>query len=187
MTYQIGYIVGSLSTQSINRKLAEALIKLAPGSLAFVEIPIGELPLYNHDYDEHYPLQGTALKDAIADVDAILFITPEYNRSIPGALKNAIDWASRPWGTNSLAGKPAAVIGASTGGIASAVGQQHLKSILGFTDSPLMGQPEGYVNYTETLIDDSGVITDEGTRDFLTRYLISFHAHIEKNLGSRAA
>ncbi|HEY6576115.1 MAG TPA: NADPH-dependent FMN reductase, partial [Mycobacterium sp.] len=100
--YRVGYIVGSLSAKSINRILAKALIRLAPENLKFVEIPIRELPLYNHDFDTDYPALGRALKDAIAVVDAVLFVTPEYNRGIPGGLKNAIDWASRPYGANSF-------------------------------------------------------------------------------------
>ncbi len=118
--YTVGYFVGSLSAASINRKLALALIKLAPAELAFTEIPIKDLPLYNYDYDPDYPPAGRALKQAIESVDAVLFVTPEYNRGIPGALKNAIDWASRPWGTNSFTDKPSAVIGGSTGGIGTA-------------------------------------------------------------------
>jgi hypothetical protein len=109
--YRVGYIIGSLSTESINRTLAEALVRLAPKDLKFVEIPIRDLPLYNRDFDANYPPAGRALKDAIAAVDAVLFVTPEYNRGIPGCLKNAIDWASRPHGTNSFAHKPSAVIG----------------------------------------------------------------------------
>ena len=109
--YRVGYIVGSLSRESINRTLAEALVRLAPKDLKFVEIPIRDLPLYNRDFDSDYPPAGRALKNAIAAVDAVLLITPEYNRGIPGCLKNAIDWASRPHGTNSIAHKPSAVIG----------------------------------------------------------------------------
>ena len=106
-TYKVGYFVGSLSSTSINRVLSKALIRLAPEDLEFTEIPIGNLPLYSPDYDADYPPEATALKDAIAAVDAVLFVTPEYNRSIPGALKNAIDWASRPWGQNSFDHIPA--------------------------------------------------------------------------------
>jgi NAD(P)H-dependent FMN reductase len=101
-TYTVGYFVGSLASNSINRMLSRALIRLAPPDLQFVEIPIKDLPLYNRDFDADYPPEGRALKDAIASVDAVLFVTPEYNRGIPGSLKNAIDWASRPWGTNSF-------------------------------------------------------------------------------------
>jgi chromate reductase len=103
--YRVGYFVGSLASGSINRKLAKALIRLAPADLEFTEIQFSDLPLYSYDYDSDYPPVGTALKEAIAAVDAVMFVTPEYNRSIPGGLKNAIDWASRPWGTNSFAGK----------------------------------------------------------------------------------
>lgn len=113
MTYRVGYIVGSLSSKSINRVLATALVRLAPEDLEFVEIPIADLPLYSPDFDSDYPPVARALKEAIAGVQAVLFVTPEYNRSIPGALKNAIDWASRPWGQNSFDHVPAAVIGAT--------------------------------------------------------------------------
>src|SRR5690606_29780663 len=115
--YTVGYFVGSLATGSINRTLSKALIALAPAELEFREIPIGDLPLYSYDYDADYPPVARELKVAISEVDAILFVTPEYNRSIPGALKNAIDWASRPWGENSFSHKPSAVIGASAGQI----------------------------------------------------------------------
>ena len=122
--YTVGYIIGSLSTESINRTLSKALIRLAPENLTLVEIPIRDLPVYNRDFDADYPPVGRALKDAIASVDAVLFVTPEYNRGIPGSLKNAIDWASRPYGTNSLTRKPSAVIGASPGKIGTALAQQ---------------------------------------------------------------
>ena len=115
-TYRVGYFVGSLAKASINRTLSKALIRLAPDELEFHEIPIKDLPLYSPDYDADYPPEGRALKEAIAGSDAVLFITPEYNRSIPGGLKNAIDWASRPWGQNSFNRKPSAVIGASSVG-----------------------------------------------------------------------
>ena len=122
--YKVGYFVGSLSSKSINRILSKALIRVAPHDLEFSEIPIGDLPLYSPDYDAAFPAEAVALKEAIAASDAILFVTPEYNRSIPGALKNAIDWASRPWGQNSFDHIPAAVIGASIGPIGTAVSQQ---------------------------------------------------------------
>ena len=120
-TYKVGYFVGSLSSTSINRVLSKALIRVAPDDLEFTEIPIGNLPLYSPDFDNDYPPEARALKASIAAVDAVLFVTPEYNRSIPGALKNAIDWASRPWGQNSFDHIPAAVIGASVGQIGTAV------------------------------------------------------------------
>ena len=116
-SYEVGYMIGSLSAASMNRTLSKALIRLAPDNLSLVEIPIKDLPLYNRDFDADFPPVGRALKDAIAAVDAVLFVTPEYNRGLPGCLKNAIDWASRPYGTNSFARKPSAVIGASPGKI----------------------------------------------------------------------
>src|SRR5690554_4137359 len=122
--YKVGYFVGSLSKDSINRKLANALVRLAPSELEFTEVPIGDLPLYNYDFDADYPEVARRLKETLADCDAVLFVTPEYNRSIPGGLKNAIDWASRPWGQNSFTGKPSGVIGASIGQIGTAVAQQ---------------------------------------------------------------
>jgi chromate reductase len=176
--YRVGYIIGSLSTESINRTLAEALIKLAPEHLKFVEIPIGDLPLYNRDFDADYPPAGRALKDAIAAVDAVLFVTPEYNRGIPGSLKNAIDWASRPYGTNSFAHKPSAVIGASPGKIGTAVGQQSLRSALTFCNSPQMTAPEAYIQVTPGLITDAGEVTDASTQQFLRDYMDAFGAFV---------
>src|SRR5690606_32965057 len=138
VTYQVGYFVGSLSSTSINRLLAQALVKLAPPELVLREIPIRDLPLYSPDYDPDYPPVARAFKQAMADVVAVLFGTPGYNRSIPGGLKNAIDWASRPWGQNAFAQKPSAVIGTSPGAIGTAVAQQSLRGVLCFCNSPLM-------------------------------------------------
>ena len=179
-TYTVGYFVGSLARASINRKLANALVRLAPAELEMREIPIGELPLYSYDYDADYPPPGRALKVAIAAVDAVLFVTPEYNRSIPGALKNAIDWASRPYGENSFARKPSATIGTSPGKIGTAVGQQHLKSILSFCNSPQMNAVEAYIEFTPNLINDDGEVTVESTREFLRTYIQEFHAFITR-------
>lgn len=173
-TYSLGYFVGSLAKESINRKLALALTRLAPASLRMREIPIAELPLYSYDYDKEYPRAGRALKEAIASVDAVLFVTPEYNRSIPGALKNAIDWASRPHGQNSFTRKPSAVIGTSPGKIGTAVGQQHLRSILAFCNSPLMNTIEAYIQFTPGLITDDGEVTVASTREFLRSYMAAF-------------
>jgi len=179
-TYTVGYFVGSLARASINRKLARALTRVAPRELTMREIPIGELPLYSYDYDSDYPPPARALKDAIAAVDAVLFVTPEYNRSIPGALKNAIDWASRPWGKNSFARKPSAMIGASPGMIGTAVGQQHLKSILSFCNSPQMNAIEAYVQFTPGLITDEGDVTVASTAEFLRGYMTEFHSFITR-------
>ncbi|WP_222871386.1 NADPH-dependent FMN reductase [Nonomuraea sp. PA05] len=187
MTYNVGYIVGSLSQRSINRSLAAAMSRLAPPELSLSEIPIDRLPLYNHDHDLSYPAVAQEFKDAIKASDALLFVTPEYNRSIPGALKNAIDWATRPFGSSVLAGKPAAVIGASPGPISTAVAQQHLKTILSFTNSPVMGQPEAYIQFTPGLIGDDGEIQVPATADFLTGYLRAFTAHIRRHHHDLAA
>jgi chromate reductase, NAD(P)H dehydrogenase (quinone) len=180
--YRVGYIVGSLSTESINRTLAKALIRLAPKDLTFVEIPIQDLPLYNRDLDADYPPAGKALKDAIAAVDAVLFVTPEYNRGIPGCLKNAIDWASRPHGTNSFAHKPSAVIGASPGMIGTAVGQQSLRNVLSFCNAPLMETPEAYIHFTPGLITEVGEVTNKGTEQFLREFIEAFEVFVVRVL-----
>jgi len=179
-TYTVGYFVGSLARASINRKLALALTRLAPTELQMREIPIGELPLYSYDYDAAFPPVARALKDAIAAVDAVLFVTPEYNRSIPGALKNAIDWASRPYGQNSFTRKPSAVIGTSPGKIGTAVGQQHLRSILAFCNSPLMNAIEAYIQFEKGLITDEGEVTNSSTADFLRNFMTEFHGFISR-------
>jgi chromate reductase len=144
------------------------------------EIEIRDLPLYSYDYDSDYPPPGRALKDAIAAVDAVLFVTPEYNRSIPGGLKNAIDWASRPWGKNSFARKPSGTIGTSPGMIGTAVAQQHLRSILAFCNSPLMNAIEAYIQFTPGLITDDGEVTVESTEEFLRNYITEFQGFIER-------
>jgi chromate reductase len=181
-SYTLGYIVGSLSAESINRTLAKTLIRLAPGNLMFVEIPIGDLPLYNRDLDADYPPAARALKDSIASVDAVLFVTPEYNRGLPGGLKNAIDWASRPYGTNSLARKPSAVIGASPGKIGTALAQQNLRSVLSYLDSPQMTAPEAYIQVTPGLITDDGEVTDQSTEQFLRDFMDAFGVFITRVL-----
>lgn len=179
-TYTVGYLVGSLAKGSINRKLALALVQLAPSELELKEIPFAELPIYSHDYDADYPPVARTFKAAIATVDAVLFVTPEYNRSIPGGLKNAIDWASRPYGKNSFTRKPSAVIGTSPGKIGTAVGQQHLRSILAFCNSPQLNAPEAYIQFTPGLITDEGEVTDESTAEFLRNYMVELHGFIAR-------
>jgi len=181
-TYKVGYLVGSLAKESINRKLAGALVKLAPPGLEMVEIPIRDLPLYSYDYDADYPPVAREFKQAIAAVDAVLFVTPEYNRSIPGALKNAIDWASRPWGQNSFARKPSGVIGASPGSIGTAVAQQQLRGVLCFCNSPLMNTIEAYIQFKPGLVDDDGNVSDASTAEFLGNYMKELHLFIERVL-----
>lgn len=181
-TYEVGYFVGSLSSTSINRTLSKALVRLAPKDLGFTEIPIGNLPLYSPDFDSDYPAEPKALKEAIAGSQAVLFVTPEYNRSIPGALKNAIDWASRPWGQNSFDHIPAAVIGASPGQIGTALAQQSLRGVLSFCNARQMTAPEAYVTFRPGLFSDDGEVTDESTADFLSGFMQDFRDHIERVL-----
>lgn len=181
-TYQVGTFIGSLSSTSINRTLWTALTRVAPDDLEFTEIPIGDLPLYSPDFDDDYPAEATALKEAIGRSDAVLFVTPEYNRSIPGALKNAIDWASRPWGKNSFDHIPAAVIGASPGSIGTAVAQQSLRGVLSYCNARQMTAPEAYITFTREVFGDNGSISDPDTEQFLTDFMTEFRDHVERVL-----
>jgi chromate reductase len=178
--YSVGFLIGSLARESINRRLAHALTKLAPEGLVTKEIDWSRLPIYSYDYDADFPAEAREFKDAIAAVDAVLFVTPEYNRSIPGGLKNAIDWASRPYGQNAFARKPSAVIGTSPGKIGTAVGQQHLRSILSFCNSPQMNAPEAYIQFTPGLITDAGEVTDATTAEFLRNYMAELQGFITR-------
>ncbi len=179
--YTVGLIVGSVSEPSLNRRFAEALVRLAPGTgLVIREIPIAELPFYGAQYDKDFPAVGRAFKDAVDSADGLLIVTPEYNRSIPGALKNALDWASRPSGQSSLTGKPTGVTGASKGAISTALAQSHLKSILAAQGAPLVGAPEVYIRITDDFFTDDGAIAAEGTRDFLTGFLQRLHELIRR-------
>jgi len=166
----------------INRLLAKALGRLAPPELVLNEIPIKDLPLYSPDFDADYPPVARALKQSIADVDAVLFVTPEYNRSIPGGLKNAIDWASRPWGKNSFARKPTGVIGTSPGPIGTAVAQQSLRGVLCYCNSPLLNQVEAYIQFKPGLITADGEVTNEATQEFLRNYMTELHAFVARVL-----
>lgn len=180
---QIGVIVGSISATSINRRLFTGLRRLAPSAgLAMTDIPINTLPLFDHDLESDYPEPARILKESIAASDGILIITPEYNRSIPGVLKNALDWSSRPKGTNVFAGRPTGVIGTSAGALGTALAQQHLRSVLAFLAAPVMTQPEAYVRMTPGLIADDGEITDERNAIFLTAWLQSFRDHVARHL-----
>jgi chromate reductase, NAD(P)H dehydrogenase (quinone) len=181
-TYKVGYFVGSLSSTSINRLLSRAVIRLAPDDLDFTEIQIGNLPLYSPDFDTDYPPEARALKDAIAGVQAVLFVTPEYNRSIPGALKNAIDWASRPWGQNSFDHIPAAVIGASIGQIGTAVAQQSLRAVLSFCNARQMTAPEAYIRFTPEVFQQDGTVTDSSTAEFLRSFMAEFRDYMARVL-----
>ncbi|WP_447925326.1 NADPH-dependent FMN reductase [Georgenia muralis] len=186
MAFSIGYFVGSLATGSINRTLSKALIRLAPDELEFTEIPIGNLPLYSSDYDADFPAEGRALKEAIEASDGILLVSPEYNRSIPGALKNAIDWGSRPWGANSFARKPTGIIGASPGGIGTAVMQSSMRSVLSFLDAPQLNAPEAYITFKPEVFGDDGEVSDDSTAQFLRHYMEEYSAFVQRVLAVTA-
>ena len=171
MSIKVAVFVGSLRQDSINRKLALAVERLAPKDFSFEHVPIAGLPLYNQDFDGDYPAACQQLKQAVEAADALLFVTPEYNRSIPGVLKNAIDIASRPWGTNSFAGKPGAAIGASIGATGSALSQQHLRNVLTYVDVPVLAQPEVFIAFKDGLIDGDGKISNDDTRKFLQGFV----------------
>jgi chromate reductase len=180
---EVAVFVGSLRTDSFNRRLARAVEKLAPAEFAFRHVQIDDLPLYSQDFDAAYPAAATRLKKDVESADALLFATPEYNRSIPGVLKNAIDIASRPWGTNSFAGKPGAVIGASIGSTGSALAQQHLRNVLAYLDVPMLAQPEVFIHFRDELIADDGTISNDGTRKFLQGFVDSYAAWIRRFAG----
>ncbi len=178
MTYTIAYIVGSVSADSLNRRLAKALIADAPEGLEFVEVTIADLPLYNPDNDADFLPAAAEKKAVIEAADALLIVTPEYNRGIPGALKNAIDWLSRPWGATTFAGKPTYIVGASVGPIGAALAQGELKRIMTFFGARVMGQPELYLQLSKDQFGEDGRCTREGTQPILARAMGAFSAFI---------
>ncbi len=180
MARKIAVVVGSIRKESINRKLAKALIKLAPKDLECELVRIDDLPVFNQDHDQDPPQQVARVKAQIVAANAILFVTPEHNRSLPTALKNVLDWVSRPYGKNLWAGKPAGVAGASVGAVGTAVAQAHLRAVLGYLDVPTLGQPEVYVQFTKGLIDDDGNVSNDGTRTFLQSFVDRYAAWIAK-------
>lgn len=183
----VAIFVGSLRKASINRRLALAVQRLAPDDLRFEPVAIDALPLYNQDFDNDYPAACRALKQQVEKADALLFVTPEYNRSIPGVLKNALDIASRPWGTNSFAGKPGAVIGASIGATGSALAQQHLRNVLAYLDMAVLAQPEVFVQFkNDELIDEEGRVASEDTRRFLQGFVDRYAAWVRAHAGRQA-
>jgi chromate reductase len=183
MSRQIGYVVGSLRAESLNRKLAHALIRLAPPDFTFKELRIADLPLYDQDDDGNQAPEVQRFKTELRAVDAVIFVTPEYNRSIPGVLKNAIDHASRPYGHNAWSGKPAGVIGASVGAISTAVAQLHLRTILAYLDMPTLGQPEAYLQVKDGFFDDAGNIANPETRKFLHGWMDKYVAWVKRLTG----
>ncbi|WP_186109016.1 NADPH-dependent FMN reductase [Burkholderia gladioli] len=171
MTYRIAVVVGSLRRESFNRALAKAVISLAPDDFDLEFADIGKLALYSQDYDPAFPAEATAFKKQIEEADGLLFVTPEYNRSIPGVLKNALDWGSRPWGHNSWSGKPGAVLGTSPGAIGTALAQQHLRNVLSYLDVATLAQPEMFIKHDTSRIDDEGKIVSDDTRKFLQSFV----------------
>ena len=180
--FKVAVLVGSLRKESFTRKVANAIVALAPPSLQFSFVDIGSLPLYNQDLDtDTPPAAWTAFRDAVRPVDALLFATPEYNRSVPGVLKNAIDVGSRPYGKSVFAGKPGAVVSVSPGAIGGYGANHHLRQSLVFLNVPAMQQPEAYVGGADKLFDASGKLVNDGTRDFLTKFAAAFGTWIERN------
>ena len=184
--YSIAVIVGSLRRDSHNRKLASALVKLAPSEFEFRQLKIDDLPLYNQDDDANQADPVKRLKSEIGESDGLLFVTAEYNRSIPGVLKNAIDHASRPYGKSAWQGKPAGVIGVSIGAIGTAVAQQHLRNVLAYLDVPTMGQPEAFIQAKEGLFDAAGDIGPD-SKKFLQQWMDRYVAWIRQHAESKVA
>jgi len=178
---RIAVVVGSLRKESFNQKLALALTKLAPPDFTFEHLRIDDLPLYNQDDDGNQAPAVKRLKSEIAAAHGLLFVTPEYNRSIPGVLKNAIDHASRPYGQNAWGGKPAGVVGISVGAIGTALAQQHLRNILAYLDVPTLGAPEVFLQAKEGLFDGEGHIGNEGSKKFLQGWMDKYVAWIRSH------
>ena len=180
--YQIAVVIGSLRKDSFNRKLANAIVKLAPPEFSFKQVQISDLPLYNQDDDAHQADSVQRLKAEISASQGLLFLTPEYNRSIPGVLKNALDHASRPYGQSAWPGKPAGVLGVSVGAIGTALAQQHLRNILAYLDVPTLGQPEAFIHAKEGLFDAEGNIGAD-SRKFLQNWMDQYVAWVKKHAG----
>ena len=180
MARKVAIIVGSIRKDSINLKLAKALVKLAPSDFDCDFVRIDDLPLYNQDLDQSPPESVSRAKLQVTAANALLFVTPEHNRSLPTALKNVLDWVSRPYGKNLWAGKPAGIAGASIGAIGTAVAQAHLRSVLGYLDVPTLGQPEVYIHFSQGLVDEDGNITNESTKSFLQNFVKCYAEWISK-------
>ncbi len=181
-TYKVAVLVGSLRKDSLNRKMANAMIAMAPKSLKFSLVDIGQLPLFNQDNEANPEPRVTSFKQHISESDAVLFVTPEYNRSVPGVLKNAIDVGSRPYGQSAWTGKPAAVISVSPGAIGGFGANHHLRQSLVFLGMPAMPQPEAYIGAAAKLFDDNGGISVDATREFIEKFLAAFATWIGRNV-----
>jgi len=176
----VAVVVGSLRKDSVTRKVARAIEALAPTHLKFEEVPTGDLPLYNEDVEADPPAQWVAFRDKIRAADAVLFATPEYNRSVPGNLKNAIDVGSRPYGKSAWNGKPAAIVSVSPGAIGGFGANHHLRQSLVFLDMPVLQQPEAYIAQANTLFGEAGEVNNEATKTFLTGFMAAFADFIER-------
>lgn len=179
--YQIGVLVGSLRQNSINRKLANSFASLAPAEFTFKQLEIGDLPPYNEDDDNNQADSVKRLKREIAESQGLIFVTPEYNRSIPGVLKNAIDHASRPYGQSVWAGKPAGILGASGGPIGTALAQQHLRNILAYLDVPTLSKPEALIHVTDGFFDEAGNFASTDSRKFLLNWMNEYVAWVKRH------
>lgn len=180
----VAVLVGSLRKDSINRKVANALAELAPAGLKLSIIEIGQLPIYNEDGDDKPPTEWTAFRERISASDAVLFVTPEHNRSVPAALKNAIDVGSRPYGKSAWSGKPGAVVSASPGAIGGFGANHHLRQSLVFLNIPAMPQPEAYIGGADKLFDTNGKLINDGTRKFLQGFMQAYAAWVAANAKS---
>lgn len=181
MSRKVAVIVGSLRKDSLNRKVAEALAAAAPQGLSFSFVEIGDLPFFNQDLEAPPPAQWTRFRDEVKAADAVLWVTPEYNRSVPGVLKNALDVGSRPYGQSVFSGKPAAVISASMGAVGGFGANHHLRQSLAFLNMPTLQQPEAYIGAAHTLFDAAGALSNDGTKTFLKSFAEAFAAWIERN------
>ncbi|HMN77079.1 MAG TPA: NADPH-dependent FMN reductase [Burkholderiaceae bacterium] len=183
--YKVAVVVGSLRKDSYNRKMAHALARFAPDTLSLEIVEIGDLPLFNQDFEKSLPPAVVAFKSRIQAADAVLFITPEYNRSVPGVLKNAIDCGSRPYGQSAWSGKPGGVVTVSTGAVGGFGANHHLRQSMVFLDVPMMGQPEAYIGGAAKLFDEAGEVAQAETRDFLQRYISAYADWVARHATGR--
>jgi chromate reductase len=178
---KIAVFVGSLRKESFNRKMVKALIKVSPESLKLEIVEIGGLPLYNQDFDDNPPVAYTQFRESLKKFDGVLFVTPEYNRSVPAVLKNALDVGSRPYGQSAWNGKPGAVVSVSIGAIGGFGANHHLRQILVFLNIPTMQQPEAYIGNAANLFDEKGNLTNDSTREFIQKFMQAFAAWVARN------
>lgn len=182
MAKKVAVIVGSLRKESLNRKMAKAIVELAPKSLSFEFVDISQLTLYNQDLDDKPPTEWVTFRDKVRGFDAVLFVTPEYNRSVPGVLKNAIDVGSRPYGKSVWDGKPAAIVTVSPGAIGGFGANHHLRQSMVFLNMPLLQQPEAYIGNATKLFDENGKLINEDTKTFMQKFANAFGEWVTRNV-----